>query len=278
MKFASYELDGRASWGAVVGDIVVPLATPALPTLKDAIAAEALPQSEAGLALQTGVPLSAVRWLPVIPEPGKIFCIGVNYEEHRVEMKRERVGHPTVFMRVADSQIGHGQPMLRPPESEQLDYEGEIAIVIGRGGRRIAEADAWTHIAGYAPYNDGSVRAWQRHTTQWTPGKNFSGTGGFGPWMVTRGEIADGEVLTLETRLNGKVMQHATTDMLLFDIPSQIAYISSFTTLRPGDVIVTGTPGGVGARHEPPIWMKPGDRIEVEVSKLGTLVNLVAQE
>lgn len=278
MKFASYELDGRASWGAVVGDTVVPLATPALPTLKDAIAAEALPQSEAGLALQTGVPLSAVRWLPVIPEPGKIFCIGVNYEEHRVEMKRERVGHPTVFMRVADSQIGHGQPMLRPPESEQLDYEGEIAIVIGRGGRRIAEADAWTHIAGYAPYNDGSVRAWQRHTTQWTPGKNFSGTGGFGPWMVTRGEIADGEVLTLETRLNGKVMQHATTDMLLFDIPSQIAYISSFTTLRPGDVIVTGTPGGVGARHEPPIWMKPGDRIEVEVSKLGTLVNLVAQE
>jgi len=278
MKFASYELDGRASWGAVVGDTVVPLATPALPTLKDAIAAEALPQSEAGLALQAGVPLAAVTWLPVIPEPGKIFCIGVNYEEHRVEMKRERVGHPTVFMRVADSQIGHGQPMLRPPESEQLDYEGEIAIVIGRGGRRIAEADAWTHIAGYAPYNDGSVRAWQRHTTQWTPGKNFSGTGGFGPWMVTRGEIADGEVLTLQTRLNGKVMQHATTDMLLFDIPSQIAYISSFTTLRPGDVIVTGTPGGVGARHEPPIWMKPGDRIEVEVSKVGTLVNLVAQE
>lgn len=278
MKFASYELDGRASWGAVVGDTVVPLATPALPTLKAAIAADALPQNEAGLALQTGVPLSAVTWLPVIPEPGKIFCIGVNYEEHRVEMKRERVGHPTVFMRVADSQIGHGQPMLRPPESEQLDYEGEIAIVIGRGGRRIAEADAWTHIAGYAPYNDGSVRAWQRHTTQWTPGKNFSGTGGFGPWMVTRGEIADGEVLTLETRLNGKVMQHATTDMLLFDIPSQIAYISTFTTLRPGDVIVTGTPGGVGARHEPPIWMKPGDRIEVEVSKLGTLVNLVAQE
>ena len=278
MKVASYELDGRASWGAVVGDTLVPLATPALPTLKAAIAADALPQSEAGLALQTGVPLSAVTWLPVIPEPGKIFCIGVNYEEHRVEMKRERVGHPTVFMRVADSQIGHGQPMLRPPESEQLDYEGEIAIVIGRGGRRIAEADAWTHIAGYAPYNDGSVRAWQRHTTQWTPGKNFSGTGGFGPWMVTRGEIADGEVLTLETRLNGKVMQHATTDMLLFDIPSQIAYISSFTTLRPGDVIVTGTPGGVGARHEPPIWMKPGDRIEVEVSKVGTLANVVAQE
>ncbi|MBB1602830.1 fumarylacetoacetate hydrolase family protein [Variovorax sp. UMC13] len=278
MKFASYELDGRASWGAVVGDTIVPLATPALPTLKDAIAADALPQSEAGLVLQAGVPLAAVTWLPVIPEPGKIFCIGVNYEEHRVEMKRERVGHPTVFMRVADSQIGHGQPMLRPPESEQLDYEGEIAIVIGRGGRRIAEADAWTHIAGYAPYNDGSVRAWQRHTTQWTPGKNFSGTGGFGPWMVTRGEIADGEVLTLQTRLNGKVMQHATTDMLLFDIPSQIAYISSFTTLRPGDVIVTGTPGGVGARHEPPIWMKPGDRIEVEVSKVGTLVNLVAQE
>lgn len=278
MKFASYELDGRASWGAVVGDTIVPLATPALPTLKAAIAADALPQSEAGLALHTGVPLAAVTWLPVIPEPGKIFCIGVNYEEHRVEMKRERVGHPTVFMRVADSQIGHGQPMLRPPESEQLDYEGEIAIVIGRGGRRIAEADAWTHIAGYAPYNDGSVRAWQRHTTQWTPGKNFSGTGGFGPWMVTRGEIADGEVLTLETRLNGKVMQHATTDMLLFDIPSQIAYISTFTTLRPGDVIVTGTPGGVGARHEPPIWMKPGDRVEVEVSKLGTLVNVVAQE
>ena len=162
-----------------------------------------------------------------------------------------------------------------PKESTNLDYEGEIAIVIGRRGRRVSEEDSWKHVAGYACYNDGSVRDWQRHTLQWTAGKNFSRTGGFGPWMVTRGEIVDGEELTLETRLNGQVMQHATTAQMIHKIPRQIAYISTFTSLEPGDVIVTGTPGGVGERRNPPVWMKPGDTVEVEVSKVGVLVNTI---
>jgi 2-keto-4-pentenoate hydratase/2-oxohepta-3-ene-1,7-dioic acid hydratase in catechol pathway len=174
--------------------------------------------------------------------------------------------------------VGHGKPIVVPRESAKLDYEGEIAIVIGRGGRRIGEADAWQHIAGYAPYNDGSVRDWQAHTTQWTAGKNFSGTGGFGPWMVTRDEIADGARLDLVTRLNGEELQRGHTDQLIFPIPRLIAYVSTFTPLEPGDVIVTGTPAGVGFKRQPPVFMKPGDRVEVEVSRVGTLVNPVVAE
>ena len=148
-------------------------------------------------------------------------------------------------------------------------------MIIGKSGRRISQEKSWQHIAGYACYNDGSVRDWQRHTLQWTAGKNFSRTGGFGPWMVTRAEIADGEELTLETRLNGQVMQHATTEQMIHRIPRLINYISAFTTLEAGDVIVTGTPGGVGARRNPPVWMKPGDKVEIEVSKVGVLVNTI---
>jgi 2-keto-4-pentenoate hydratase/2-oxohepta-3-ene-1,7-dioic acid hydratase in catechol pathway len=201
--------------------------------------------------------------------------VGLNYEEHRVETGRDKTENPALFIRVAESQVGHDQPILMPAESTNLDYEGEIAVVIGRRGRRIKDEDAWKHIAGYACYNDGSVRDWQRHTLQWTAGKNFSRTGGFGPWMVTRDEIADGEELTLETRLNGQVMQHATTAQMIHRIPRLIGYISTFTPLEPGDVIVTGTPGGVGARRTPPVWMKPGDTVEVEVSKVGVLVNTI---
>ena len=278
MKFASYEVDGQPTWGAVLHDAAVSLATPQLPTLRQAIAAGRLPTDEAALPAGPRTPLAQLRWLPVIPDAPKIFCIGLNYEEHRIESQRERVGHPTIFLRVPGSQTGHGQPLLRPRESEHFDFEGEIAVIIGRGGRRIPEAQAWEHIAGYAPYNDGSIRDWQRHTVQWTPGKNFRETAGFGPWMVPRGEIADGQLLTLETRLNGEVVQHATTDMMLFDIPAQIAYISTFIDLEPGDVIATGTPGGVGARRTPPLWMQPGDQVEVELSSVGTLRNSIAQD
>jgi 2-keto-4-pentenoate hydratase/2-oxohepta-3-ene-1,7-dioic acid hydratase in catechol pathway len=278
VKFASYEVDGQPTWGAVLHDAAVSLATPQLPTLRQAIAAGRLPTDEAALPAGPRTPLAQLRWLPVIPDAPKIFCIGLNYEEHRIESQRERVGHPTIFLRVPGSQTGHGQPLLRPRESEHFDFEGEIAVIIGRGGRRIAEAQAWEHIAGYAPYNDGSIRDWQRHTVQWTPGKNFRETAGFGPWMVPRGEIADGQLLTLQTRLNGELVQHATTDMMLFDIPAQIAYISTFIDLEPGDVIATGTPGGVGARRTPPLWMKPGDQVEVELSSVGTLRNSIAQD
>ncbi|HWL23283.1 MAG TPA: fumarylacetoacetate hydrolase family protein [Ureibacillus sp.] len=220
----------------------------------------------------------AIEYLPVITNPGKIFCAGVNYDEHRLETKRDVLDNPTIFFRVADSQIGHNAALLLPPESDRLDYEGEIAIVIGKEGRRISEADAYDYIAGYSAYNDGSVRDYQLHSSQWGPGKNFTGTGAFGPWLVLKDEIEDGEVLSLETRLNGEVMQKSDTSYLLFSIPTLIAYTSTFTTLRPGDVIVTGTPGGVGAKRNPPVFMKEGDVVEIEVSKVGILKNTIVKE
>ena len=207
-----------------------------------------------------------------------MLCAGLNYDEHVRETRRERTERPTIFMRYAESQLGHEQPILLPPESERLDYEGEIAVVIGRAGRRISEEDAFSHIAGFACYNDGSIRDWQTHTSQWGPGKNFQATGAFGPTLVSADEIGENEALTLETRLNGQVVQHATTDMLIFSIPTLIAYCSTFTRLQPGDVIVTGTPGGVGAKRNPPLFMKDGDVVEVEVSKLGILRNPIRAE
>ncbi len=214
----------------------------------------------------------------MIPNPGKIICVGLNYHDHVKETGRALTESPALFVRFAESQVAHGQPIVLPPESGKLDYEGEIAIVIGKGGRRISEADAWQHIAGYACYNDGSIRDWQTATTQWTAGKNFWRTGGFGPWLVTADEIAPGQCMTLVTRLNGQEMQRATTDMLIHSIPAQIAYISAFTPLSPGDVIVTGTPGGVGAKRTPPVWMKAGDVVEIEVDAIGVLRNTVQAE
>ena len=279
MKFLSYSHQGQASWGLATDTGVVSLSSAQHPTLRSALAAGML--DKLGVAAQ-GQPdtcsLDQITYLPVITDPGKIICIGHNYEEHRVETERDKTENPTVFLRVADSQTGHLQPLLMPPESDHFDYEGEIVVVIGKGGRRIARDQAWEHVAGYSAYNDGSVRDWQRHTTQFTPGKNFVGTGAFGPILVTRGEIADGEELSLTTRLNGQVMQHATTAMLIFPIPRLIEYVSTFTTLAPGDVIVSGTPGGVGARRQPPVWMKEGDLVEIEVSKIGVLRNRVERE
>ena len=282
MKLLSYSHRGEARWGALAGDRIVDLHAASqgrYATLRSALAELDLAAIESlANAATPQLALADVTLLPVIPDAPRIFCVGLNYEEHRVEARREKTGQPTIFLRVASSQVGHGQPLVIPSESQQVDYEGEIAIVIGRGGRRIREADAWAHIAGYAPYNDGSVRDWQAHTTQWTPGKNFPATGGFGPWMVTRGEIGDGQVLALRTRLNGEVVQQATTEQLIFPMPSLVAYISSFTPLEPGDVIVTGTPGGVGFKRQPPLYLRPGDVVEVEVQDVGTLSNLVRAE
>ncbi|APW39605.1 5-carboxymethyl-2-hydroxymuconate isomerase [Rhodoferax koreense] len=277
MRFISYLYQDQPGWGLANADSVVPLHSPTYPTLLSALRAGQL----AALGAQAAAPALAqadIRFLPVIPAPGKIFCVGHNYEEHRIETARDKTQHPLLFMRVPDSQTAHLQPILLPAESSQLDYEGEIAVVIGKAGRRIREQDAWEHVAGYSAYNDGSIRDWQRHTLQFTAGKNFSGTGAFGPWLVTRDEIADGAELTLETRLNGEVMQHTTTASMIFPIPVLINYISTFTTLEPGDVIVTGTPGGVGAKRNPPVWMKPGDRVEVEVSQVGILANTIAPD
>jgi 2-keto-4-pentenoate hydratase/2-oxohepta-3-ene-1,7-dioic acid hydratase in catechol pathway len=219
-----------------------------------------------------------VKLLPVIPNPEKIVCIGLNYEAHRLEAKRAETQFPTVFPRWPTSQTSHGATIPLPPESVQLDFEGEIALVIGKGGRRISKEASWSHIAGYAPYNDASIRDWQYHTTQWGAGKNFDGTGAFGPWMVTRDEVKDGQRLELVTRLNGEEVQRGNTDQLIFSIPVLINYISSFMTLKPGDVIVTGTPSGVGVKREPQLFMKAGDRIEVDIAGIGRLENTVATE
>jgi len=280
MKLASYKTSKGAGYGVVREDGIVDLTRrigKKYPDLRALLEGNALPAAQkiAKAAKKPDFKTGKVAFLPVIPNPGKIVCVGLNYEEHRVETGRDKTENPALFIRVAESQVGHAQPIVMPRESTNLDFEGEIAVVIGRRGRRVPEADAWKHVAGYACYNDGSVRDWQRHTLQWTAGKNFSRTGAFGPWMVTRSEIADDEELTLETRLNGQVMQHATTAQMIHKIPRQIAYISTFTSLEPGDVIVTGTPGGVGARRNPPVWMKPGDTVEVEVSKVGVLVNTI---
>ncbi|HYX65199.1 MAG TPA: fumarylacetoacetate hydrolase family protein [Burkholderiales bacterium] len=221
---------------------------------------------------------SDITWLPVIPNPDRILCVGLNYQDHVVETGRDNTEQPAIFIRLPESQVGHKQPILRPRESKNLDFEAEIAVVIGRGGRRISQKEAWGHIAGYSCYNDGSVRDWQRHTIQWTAGKNFAKTGGFGPWMVTADEIPPGTKMTLSCRLNGEQMQHANTDQMIFKIPKIIEYVSAWTTLAPGDVLVTGTPGGVGARRTPPVWMKPGDKVEIEIDKVGVLENTIADD
>lgn len=279
MKLVSYENASGASWGILKGDRVVDgvaLSEGAFPTLKSVLKAGALNEIERLASERTGhLKLTELNLLPVIPDPGKIICVGLNYEEHRIESKREPTSEPTLFLRVATSQAGHGQALVCPPESIEFDYEGEIAIVIGKGGRRIAQEAAWEHIAGYAPYNDGSIRDWQRHTSQFTAGKNFDKTGGFGPYLTTRNEIADGQEMTLITRLNGEVMQQASTEQMIFGIPRLLHYISTFATLEPGDVIVTGTPGGVGVKRNPPVFMRRGDRVEVEITGVATLSNPV---
>ncbi|MES1978067.1 MAG: fumarylacetoacetate hydrolase family protein [Pseudomonadota bacterium] len=277
MKVISFLHQNKPGWGVVNGDAVNPATSGEYPTLLSALQAGKLNEAASGTT-GAAIRLADITFLPVIPEPGKIFCVGHNYEEHRVETGRDPTKFPLLFLRVGESQAGHQQPILMPAESTQLDYEGEIAVIIGKAGRRIAEANAWNYVAGYSAYNDGSVRDWQKHTLQFTAGKNFTGTGAFGPWMVTRDEIADGEELTLETRLNGQVMQKTTTASMIFSIPVLIEYISAFTSLQPGDVIVTGTPGGVGAKRVPPVWMKPGDTVEIEVGKVGVLVNSIAPD
>ena len=277
MKLISFEHHNTPAYGIVKGDDVLDL-TPLLgtqaPDLKTLIAKDLLDAAaQAASSNKATLKLSQLTLLPVIPNPGQIFCIGLNYGEHVRETGREITEVPTIFLRLPASQVGHGQDILRPAESHRLDYEAEIAIVIGKGGRRIQEADAWDHIAGYSCYNDGSVRDWQVATSQWTPGKNFYKTGGFGPWLVTADEIAPNRVMRLQTILNGQVLQDTTTDKMIHSIPRQIAYISSFTPLSAGDVMVTGTPGGVGNKRTPQVFMKPGDICEIVVDAIGTLRN-----
>ncbi|NKN38205.1 fumarylacetoacetate hydrolase family protein [Agrobacterium sp. a22-2] len=282
MKLLTFEIQNRKSFGAVVDDGVVDLGRKFEGRYADLLAvleAQALPELESAcVGAKPDYMLSDITFLPVIPNPPKIICIGVNYEAHRSEIGRDPSKKPMVFARFAATQIGHMQPLLAPPESHTFDYEGEIAVIIGKPGRRISQEDSWSHIAGYAPYNDGSIREWQGHTAQWLPGKNWYQTGGFGPWMSTRGEIPDNAPLHLLTRVNGMEVQRADASQMIFSIPEIIEYCSTFIPLQPGDVIVTGTPGGVGVRRSPQLFLKDGDVVEVEVSEIGILRNPVRAE
>ncbi|WP_200957860.1 fumarylacetoacetate hydrolase family protein [Sphingomonas sp. Root710] len=277
MRYLSYRFEGKPGWGRIEGDRVVPLEG-VHPSLKAAIVAGALGTE----ALRNGgaatIALSDVEFAPLVTDPGKILCVGLNYENHRRETGRAEVKHPTIFTRFADSQTGHRTPILRPRESTRLDYEGELAIVIGKAGRRIPAAEAFDHIAGYSCYNDGSIRDWQAHTIQFGPGKNFPQTGAFGPWLVTPDEFGKPGPQRIQTRLNGEVMQSAVFDDMIFPIERLVEYCSTFTPLSPGDVIVTGTPGGVGAKRDPQVFMKPGDKVEIEIDGIGILENSIADD
>ncbi|PQO98924.1 5-carboxymethyl-2-hydroxymuconate isomerase [Pseudomonas frederiksbergensis] len=282
MKLASFMVQGRSTYGVVDGEHVIDLESVKQTfgtDLKQAIANNRLAElTHDILASLPRLPLAEVTFLPVIPNPGKVLCIGINYATHVRETGREMPTYPMIFTRFADSQTAHLQPIVRPKASHKLDFEGELAVVIGKPARHVKQADALDYVAGYACYNDGSVRDWQKHTIQFVPGKNFPGTGGFGPWLVTRDEIGDPQDLELTTRLNGEVMQHTSTSDMIFDVRKLIEYCSTFTELAPGDVIVSGTTGGVGAFREPPVWMKPGDEVEIEISRIGILRNSIVDE
>lgn len=241
--------------------------------------AEAL--AAAAAALLAGAPIdpAAVEWLPPLARPGKIVCVGLNYADHTAESGFKQPDYPTLFARFTSSLVGHGAAVVRPRVSEQFDYEGELVAIIGKGGRHIPRETALDHVFGWSIFNDVSVRDYQFKSPQWTMGKNFDATGAFGPLVVTADELPPGaRGLAIETRLNGAVVQQSNTDRLIFDVASLIAILSEGITLEAGDLIVTGTPSGVGAARKPPLWMKPGDVCEVEIEGIGVLVNTVVDE
>jgi 2-keto-4-pentenoate hydratase/2-oxohepta-3-ene-1,7-dioic acid hydratase in catechol pathway len=280
MRLASYIADGKPAFGVVRDDGVITMnelfGARAL-DLKEALAGNLLPQMrEAAANARPDRKLADIKFLPVIPNPNVIACAGINYRSHASETGREIPKQPSMFLRLTNTLIGHGGEMIRPTVSTNFDFEGELAVVIGRGGRHIPKERALEHVAGYTCFVDGSVRDYQKFSV--TSGKNFPSTGPLGPWMVTTDDIPDPTRLTLMTRLNGVEMQRSTTDLLIYSIPHIIAFCSDFTTLSPGDVIATGTPEGVGHRRNPPLWMKPGDVLEVEISGIGTLRTRIVDE
>jgi 2-keto-4-pentenoate hydratase/2-oxohepta-3-ene-1,7-dioic acid hydratase in catechol pathway len=282
MKLVSFVAEKGTGYGIVKDGGVIDLRRrfgDRLPTLRALLSAGALPEAErVARDAAPDFPLEGLQLAPVIPVPDKIICIGMNYRDHVAEVGRTVTDKPALFARFAGSQVGHLQPLVKPAVSDELDYEGELAVVIGRQGRHIPAEHALEYVAGYSCYNEGSVRDWQRHTSQFLAGKSFAGTGAFGPWLVTAEEIPDPSRLTLETRLNGQVVQHTTTDLMITSVPEQIAYISTMLPLLPADVIVSGTPGGVGVKRSPQLFMRPGDVAEVEISGIGVLRNPVVAE
>jgi len=291
MRLLSFTVGDYTSFGALTGDGSVVesgivdlgrLIGGQYPTLGSVLRAGELPRAMSlGTTSKATISLDEVRYLPTVPDPEKIICIGINYGNRNEEYKdgAEAPKYPSVFMRTPGSLVGHLEPLWNPPDSEQLDYEGEIVLVIGKAGRRIAAADAWQHVAGLTLMNEGSVRDWLRHSKfNVTPGKNFERSGSLGPWLVSADEIAPNAELHLTTRVNGELRQDDTTASLIFPFARLIEYLSSFMRLTPGDLIATGTPTGAGARFDPPKYLRGGDTVEVHVPELGTLRNVVVDE
>ncbi|MEX0408322.1 fumarylacetoacetate hydrolase family protein [Aquibium sp. LZ166] len=280
MRIASYLLpDGTRSYGLVREDRIVdsgPQLRAEFADLRALLSASATKRLETADGGEMG--LGEVRLLPPVPNPDKIICIGLNYMSHIKETGRDKPEYPSVFTRYPATLVGHGQPIVRPKISDHFDFEGELAVVIGKSGRAIPQEEAMNHVGGYTCLNDGSIRDYQRHTTQFWAGKNFDRSGATGPWLVTTDDIPDPAALSLQTRLNDEVMQQTKLSDLAFSISELIAYLSIVTELFPGDLIATGTPSGVGAFRNPKVFMKPGDRIEVEISGIGILANDVIDE
>ena len=276
MRLVSFRQAGAAKFGAIVDGGIVDLSS-RWPSLREAIAGQALGElAAAAKRLSADLKFDDVELDPVIPHPGKILCVGLNYSSHVGEMGRELPTAPSVFSRFDDTLVPSGGNIVRPRASIALDFEGELAVVIGERCRHVPRASALSVVAGYTCFLDGSVRDFQKHST--TAGKNFPATGPLGPWLVTSDVIADPQRLELTTRLNGAVVQHDTTDHMIFDVASIIEYLSTVTWLEPGDIIATGTPDGVGAGRKPPLWMKDGDKVEVEISGIGILSANVVNE
>jgi 2-keto-4-pentenoate hydratase/2-oxohepta-3-ene-1,7-dioic acid hydratase in catechol pathway len=279
MKLVSYRKDGKASYGIVKGDGVIDAGMRLGAKYTDlgaVIAAGGLGDLQKLDGGKPDVKLADIEYLPTIPHPGKIVCIGYNYRAHVAETGAKLPEFPSVFLKMMSAVVAHEQPIVAPRISGDFDYEGELAVVIGGGGRHIAEADAMRHVAGYTIMDDGSVRDWQKQNL--IAGKNFPNSGSMGPWLTTADEIPDHRALVLTTRVNGQERQRSGLDKLIFDLPKLIAYVSSFTKLEPGDVISTGTPEGVAWSRKPPLWLKPGDVLEIEISQIGTLRNRVIAE
>ena len=277
MRWLSYRSNGNETFGYLTDEsnVVDVGANSDHSSLKEAIAAGSLDSLAASDSSSESTSLENIEFLPTITDPDKILCVGLNYRDHQEETGRGGEDNPTIFVRFAAAQVGHKQNMIRPHESNTLDFEGEIALIIGKQARRVDPSKWLDYVAGFSCYNDGSVREYQRHTSQFTPGKNFSGTGGFGPWMVTPDDMGDLDEIEITTKLNGEVMQNAKSKQLVFGFADLVAYCSTFTDLVPGDVIVTGTPGGVGAARNPPVFMDEGDLIEINIDPIGTLTNHV---
>ena len=285
MRLASYNVRGRTGFGAVAGDGIVDLRlrlAPRFNTLLDVLRAQALAEVAATVSgVRADFPLAEAEFLAPITAPEKILCVGVNYANRNEEYRdgSQAPKYPSLFMRTPGSLVGHGQPIVLPKVSSQLDYEGEIALVIGRDGRHIGRENALDHIAGLTLCDEGTIRDWTRHGKfNVTQGKNFDATGSLGPWMVTADTLDLSAPLRLMTRVNGETRQDDTTANMIFSFADLIAYISTFTALRAGDIIVTGTPTGAGARFDPPRWLKVGDVVEIEVPEIGILRNIVAAE